>query len=778
MKRIHTPSLAWSAILLVVAAGAAFARPVVNGAIVTTRTFNDCPISTVSTTNNYPASVQITDVMDTLCVGFANLHSWSFSEDGGATAAVFNNNSNFHFGADVNISGAGEGEGGLRISPWYGQFVDGRFMINATTGEIACFGGAIPFYSFTVNHGISYTRGTTVHMEVTYRANDLTSTKPATIQYHIVVGGVPYDSPILAFGSQNLAECDPHGLWGMLNDGRVGSYFQPRANSGKSLTATWTNIFYEQLPSNDGTPDPNAAFIALRTFNDCPISTVSSTNNYPASVQITDVMDTLCVGFANLHSWSFSADGGATAAEFDNNAIFKFGADFKIDGPGQGEGGLRLSPWYGQFVDGRFMANATTGEIACFGGAIPFYSFTVNHGISYTKGTTIHFEETYNGHENTSTNPATIQYRVVYNNVTYDSPVLPFGEQNAAECPHGLWGMLNDGRVGGYFQPRANSGASLTATWSNITFEKCQVAVAAEFHPSTLNLNSKGKWVTVVLEPTPPTTPADLELSAVKLNGTVGIDPGAPVSIGDANGNGIPDLTVKFSRSDVAALFAPGDYDATVTLSGAVGKGCFQASAPVHIKHAQLPHPAANSVVTPGTAVDLTWAPLNGVHTVSITGSVDNGATWTVDADGVANNGSYRWIVPNTLTNQARVAVVQLYHGGPDAESEITASGVFTIGSTTGVGGEGVASFALRRIAPNPSGNRFDVSFSLPSGAPATLTIFDVSGRRVASREVGSLGAGFHVVSFGDREALRAGLYMVNLSQQSRKLTTSVLILP
>jgi len=36
--------------------------------------------------------------------------------------------------------GAGEGEGGLRISPWWAKFVDGRFMANATTGEIACFG--------------------------------------------------------------------------------------------------------------------------------------------------------------------------------------------------------------------------------------------------------------------------------------------------------------------------------------------------------------------------------------------------------------------------------------------------------------------------------------------------------------------------------------------------------------------------------------------------------------------------------------------------------------
>jgi len=593
MTRRGVPIFSWTALLWLAAATAAQATPVPNGAFITVRTFNDCPISTVSTTNNYPASISITDVMDTLCVGFANLHSWSFSSDGGTTAAVFNNNSNFRFGADFMISGAGEGEGGLRISPWYGQFVDGRFMANATTGEIACFGGALPFYSFTVNHGITYTKGTTIHFEETYRASHLTSASPATIQYRVVYNGNTYDSPVLPFGSQNLAECDPHGLWGMLNDGRVGSYFQPRANTGKSLTATWTNITFQVLPANS-TPDANSAFIALRTFNDCPISTVSSTNNYPTSVSITDVMDTLCVGFANLHSWSFSSDNGATAARFDNNGRFNFGADVTINGPGEGEGGLRISPWYGQFVDGRFMANATTGEIACFGGALPFYSFTVNHGITYTRGTTIRFEESYDGHDNTSTNPATIQYRVIYNGNTYDSPVLPFGEQNPSECEHGLWGMLNDGRVGGYFQPRANTGKSLTCTWGNISYSACFAKVALSFDPNQLNASGKGKYVTGSLEPAAPYGPGDIDVSTVRLNG-VPVAPGAPATIGDYDKDGIPDLTLKFDRAAVAAAVSPGPK-VTLTASGIIGFECFNATTVIKVKSSSAQPDPANGV--------------------------------------------------------------------------------------------------------------------------------------------------------------------------------------
>ena len=57
------------------------------------------------------------------------------------------------FSADVTLSGTGDGEAGLQISPWWSPNVDGRFNVRTPDGEVACFGGRLPFYSFTGDQG-------------------------------------------------------------------------------------------------------------------------------------------------------------------------------------------------------------------------------------------------------------------------------------------------------------------------------------------------------------------------------------------------------------------------------------------------------------------------------------------------------------------------------------------------------------------------------------------------------------------------------------------------
>jgi hypothetical protein len=85
---------------------------------------------------------------------------------------------------------------------------------------------------------------------------------------------------------------------------------------------------------------------------------------------------------------------------------------------------------------------------------------------------------------------------------------------------------------------------------------------------------------------------------------------------------------------------------------------------------------------------------------------------------------------------------------------------------------------ALRGVTPNPAQRDLEVRFGLPDSRPATLALFDVSGRQRTSRQVGGLGPGWHTVTLSGRAGLPAGVYLVRLTQGGRSLTTRVAVIP
>lgn len=228
-------------------------------------------------------------------------------------------------------------------------------------------------------------------------------------------------------------------------------------------------------------PDPNGLAVITRVFNDCPTSTLVITNHYPSSLYISD-SNLSCGGFANLHVWRLSSDGGATEELFPNASIFHIKFRLWTTGTADGEAGLQICPWWTE-VDGRLNCRTTDGEIACFGGRLPFYSFTANYGIHYVKGTVIDLEATYNCHSLTPADPGTIVYEVTYNGVHYSSGVLPFDMGNPAEDPpYGLWGILNQAKVGGHVQcflQGGNPNAAFAAEFTKFQFDQ-QNPIAVE----------------------------------------------------------------------------------------------------------------------------------------------------------------------------------------------------------------------------------------------------------------------------------------------------------
>ena len=276
MKRIRynglaTTTLALCAIALCTTLAQADVRtcpgntPSPNGAQISTRVFNDCPTSTLTINNSYPGLISIDD-QNVDCFGYANLHTWSFSTDGGATKAVYENCSWYSFCANVTLTGTGNGEGGLRLSPWWSPDADGKFMLNVGTGEIACFGGRLPFYSFTVNNGVTYTKGTNAFMEIVYTPNSLSQAQPATIEYHLRLGGGPLlSSGPLNFDEGNVTEGAVHGNWGELWQAYAGGYLQPYVGQGQpvGLTGQWVDICYQNVGA---TPAKSTTWGKLKTL--------------------------------------------------------------------------------------------------------------------------------------------------------------------------------------------------------------------------------------------------------------------------------------------------------------------------------------------------------------------------------------------------------------------------------------------------------------------------------------------------------------------------------
>jgi len=87
------------------------------------------------------------------------------------------------------------------------------------------------------------------------------------------------------------------------------------------------------------------------------------------------------------------------------------------------------------------------------------------------------------------------------------------------------------------------------------------------------------------------------------------------------------------------------------------------------------------------------------------------------------------------------------------------------------------AILSLAGASPNPSETGVTVRFSLPGNDAATLELFDLRGRRIASQEVGSLGPGDHVVPLSERLHLSAGIYLIRLTQAGRALTAKACVM-
>jgi hypothetical protein len=82
---------------------------------------------------------------------------------------------------------------------------------------------------------------------------------------------------------------------------------------------------------------------------------------------------------------------------------------------------------------------------------------------------------------------------------------------------------------------------------------------------------------------------------------------------------------------------------------------------------------------------------------------------------------------------------------------------------------------------PNPARGALSVPFTLPRAGSAELSLYDVTGRRVGRRELGTLPAGSHTVSWNLRvesgSALHSGVYVLELASGGERTRRRVALI-
>jgi hypothetical protein len=352
----------------------------------------------------------------------------------------------------------------------------------------------------------------------------------------------------------------------------------------------------------------------------------------------------------------------------------------------------------------------------------------------------------------------------------------------------------------GYTPPDSGSIVDITGIlhFANGTFRLCPrsandivvhglephptIPMRFDFSPGTLNLSSRGRWATGYLEPAPPLAAGDIDVSAIRLNGTVPVDPAAPTTLADTDENGIPDLMVKFDRLAVELAVSEGD-SVPVTVNGKLDGHPFTSTDTIRVRRGRISAPLAGSHLPGGSVAQVRWETPGGitVPSVALLQSLDGGATWSPIARGHANTGSYDWMVPGAASDQAKMAVVvEAADGSGTMEGVLGVSDAFAIGATVGVDvpPPGQVALAIRGVTPNPAvGGRLRVEFALRDGSPARLELMDVAGRLLHSRDVGSFGPGTHALDLSAGRVLRPGMYFLRLTQGGREARTRATVL-
>lgn len=206
--------------------------------------------------------------------------------------------------------------------------------------------------------------------------------------------------------------------------------------------------------------DINSVRVVERVFNDFPSSTLVTTNNYPSMVQFHE-SNFGSGNFANRHSAYFSADGGATARDFNYGDAFDISMTVDLDAtPPTG----REAGFHTDLFGFGFFGVLPNGEIAAFGSVLPFHTF----GNVWTPGQEVTLRMIHRPGDGDGVNPppttmSTIEYIYDLGSGPVSSgPIAMTGTEGGIPSNFNFY-------IGMGVQNQGGPGGESVATFTNIT---------------------------------------------------------------------------------------------------------------------------------------------------------------------------------------------------------------------------------------------------------------------------------------------------------------------
>jgi hypothetical protein len=216
---------------------------------------------------------------------------------------------------------------------------------------------------------------------------------------------------------------------------------------------------------------------------------------------------------------------------------------------------------------------------------------------------------------------------------------------------------------------------------------------------------------------------------------------------------------------------------AGATIGSGTGTGTIRNDDDATAPTVTVSSPNGGENLVEGTSATIQWNATDGggVTSVDVLLSREGGSTYPeVLAPGIANSGSFSWLVSGPATAAAFVQI-KAHDAGCNTGVDVSDAGFQISPPATSVAELGpITEFALGAIYPNPTTSTSRIEFQVPREASVHLSVVDVRGREIAALVDRSLPAGRYQTSWTGQTAhgpVAGGMYFVRYEAGGKKFS-------